>query len=141
TVVSTRRIAACPWALRNSSMCSACGGARSAVYFTSPRSIAGSSRALRASPTPLPATPLSAIALPALPAGDRQRGPDDAVVPGAAAQVAGQCGTHLRLVRCRVAGQQLAQGDHHAGNAEPALCPVLLPQRGLQRVQTGLRIA
>src|SRR5204863_6760402 len=127
TVVSTRRMTACPCPLRNSSMCSAPGGARSAVYFVSPRSIAGSSRALSLAPTPL-----SAIALPPVSAGDRQCRADDAVVPRAAAQVARKPRPHLRLGRRGVAGEQLAQRNHHAGNAEPALRPVLFPQGVLQ---------
>ena len=43
----------------------------------------------------------------------------------------------LGFLRGRIAVQQLAQRHHHAGDAEPALRRVLVPQRILQAVQPG----
>src|SRR5688572_6091384 len=52
---------------------------------------------------------------------------DDLVEAGAAAQVAGDAVSDLRLGRARVAGEQRARADDHPGRTEPALQAVLLP--------------
>src|SRR5205814_9686134 len=69
----------------------------------------------------------------------REDGTHDVLVPGAAAQVAGQPLPNLRLARVGVLAQQVDRGHDHARGAEPALERVLLVERPLHRVQRAVR--
>src|SRR6476646_5085979 len=63
---------------------------------------------------------------------------DDVVVARAAADVPLDRVPDLVVARVRVVGEEV-RGDHdHAGGAEPALEPVLLPERVLERVQRAV---
>ena len=67
--------------------------------------------------------------------GRVQHGVDDERVARAAADVPLQCDADLVGGGRRVALQQGLRGQHHAGRAEAALQPVLLPERLLHRMQ------
>src|SRR5215204_6265731 len=76
---------------------------------------------------------------------DRRAGPDrlrrvtdrrdDVLVAGAAAEIAFDGVADLVVGGIRVLRQQVDGGHDHAGRAEPALETVLLPERGLHRVE------
>src|SRR5437016_2379149 len=72
---------------------------------------------------------------PAQPLGSVERGGDDALVAGAAAQVAGDRHPHLLLGRIGIVAQELGQRDQHPGCTETALQAVIVAKRLLQRVQ------
>src|SRR5262245_21380155 len=65
-------------------------------------------------------------------------GPDDVVVAGAAAQVSLELVPDLSLARVLVALQDLVGGHDHAGRADPALEPVLLPDALLDGVELAV---
>ena len=65
-------------------------------------------------------------------------GRDDVVVTGTAADVAGDGVPDLVVGRVAVAGQQVGGGHDHARGAEAALQAVLLPERGLERMERVL---
>src|SRR5512135_1444959 len=64
--------------------------------------------------------------------------PDDVLVAGAPADLAGDDLPDLRLVRVRVAVEQPARGHHHARRAETALQAVALDETLLHRVKLAV---
>src|SRR3990172_6237628 len=58
---------------------------------------------------------------------------DDVVVARAAADVAFDRVADLRLARICIVGDEVGSGHDHPRRAEPALQPVLLPERVLER--------
>src|SRR6476660_7307507 len=62
-------------------------------------------------------------------------GLDDVLIAGTTAEITLERVPNLRLARIRVALEQIDRGQDHARRAETALEPVLLPERGLQRMQ------
>ena len=69
--------------------------------------------------------------------GGPPHGPDDVLVAGAPAQLAGDRLPDLVGRRVRVVVEQPAGGQHHARRAEPALQAVALGEALLHRVQLG----
>src|SRR3954468_7785575 len=67
--------------------------------------------------------------------GDGEHGLDDAVVAGAAAEVAAQRDPHLVLARHRRPLEERRGGDQHARRAEAALDAALVEESALQRTQ------
>jgi hypothetical protein len=65
-------------------------------------------------------------------------GPDDVLVPGAAAQVARQPFADLLLVGVGVVAQQVDRRDDHTGGTEAALQGVQLVERALNGVQCAV---
>src|SRR5262245_28232622 len=67
--------------------------------------------------------------------------PQDPLVAGAAAEVAGQALSYLLLGRIRVVAEE--RGDRHdePGRAEAALEPVIVAERGLHRRQLAVGAA
>src|SRR5215510_4645542 len=63
---------------------------------------------------------------------------DDVHVAGAAAQIARDRVTDVRLGRTGVAPEQRHARHHHARRAVPALQPVLLPEALLNRMQLAV---
>ena len=70
--------------------------------------------------------------------GIERRG-DDPLIAGAAAQIAGDGDPHLLLGGIGIVAQELDQRGEHPRRAEPALQPMMLVKRLLQRVQLLLR--
>ena len=93
--------------------------------------------ARRSTGTPLRrATPGSTAVEPvSAPAATLGHGLDDAVVAGAAAEVAREADPDLVLGRRRVRGEQRRRRDEHPGRAEAALDAAELEERGLERRQ------
>src|SRR5207248_10203987 len=65
--------------------------------------------------------------------GDAEHGLDDAVVAGAAAEVAREADADLFLRGIRVLREQSRRRDQHPRSAEPALDAAVLEERLLQR--------
>src|SRR5258708_25070482 len=63
---------------------------------------------------------------------------DDAVIAGAATQVAVQFGADLSLARLRVASDQIDGAHHHPRRAVAALQAVMVPERRLHRVHAAV---
>src|SRR5215510_16576675 len=82
-----------------------------------------------ATPTPNP----SSLRCGLQPFGCIERGVDNALIAGAAAQVAGDGDAHLLLGRVRIVAQELDERRQHAGRAEAALEAVIVAERLLQR--------
>ena len=68
-------------------------------------------------------------------------GVDDVLIAGAAAEISLQRVPDLLLGGVGVLREQIDRGEDHAGRAEAALQPVLLPERLLQRMQPVRRRA
>src|SRR5580704_9682434 len=62
-----------------------------------------------------------------------ERGDDDVLIAGAAAQIAGDRDAHLLFGRIGIVAQELEQGGQHPRGAEAALQAVILMKRLLQR--------
>ena len=71
----------------------------------------------------------------AQPFGGVEGGGDDALVAGAAAEVAGDRDPHLLLGRIGIVAQELGQRGQHARRAEAALQAVIVAERLLQRIE------
>src|SRR5262245_33806554 len=67
--------------------------------------------------------------------GGVERGGNDALVAGAAAEVAGDGDTHLLLGRIGIIAQEFGERCEHAGRAEAALQAVIVAERLLQRIE------
>src|ERR1700716_4174020 len=67
-----------------------------------------------------------------------ERGVDDALIAGAAAQIARDRDPHLLLGRIGIVAQEFDQRRQHAGRAETALQAVVVAEGLLQRVQLGI---
>src|SRR6478752_7457850 len=104
----------------------------------------GSSTRLIRAPRTSGAVSVVISSLPGL-RGHRHAGPDglgcmadrraDVLVAGAAAEVALDGVPDLVVRRIRVVLEEVDRGHDHPGGAEPALEAVLLPERGLHRVE------
>src|SRR6478609_787499 len=68
-----------------------------------------------------------------------QHGLHDVLVPGAAAQVAGERPPHLVLARARVVVEEGLGREHHPWRAEPALQAVRVFEALLDRVELARR--
>src|SRR5712691_1366690 len=86
-------------------------------------------------PGPSPAMTNSDHLLPLQPLRGVERGVHDALVAGAAAQIARDGDAHLLLGRIGIVAQELEQSREHAGRAEAALQAVIVAERLLQRMQ------
>src|SRR5689334_14788730 len=64
---------------------------------------------------------------------------DHGLVAGAATEITLDSVTNLVLAGFGVLGQEIDGGHDDAGSAKPALQPVFLPERQLQRVQLSVR--
>src|SRR5207253_1423690 len=65
-------------------------------------------------------------------------GTDDAMVAGAAAEDGGDAPTDLRLGGRRIRSEKIERRHEHAWRAEPALEPVVLAERLLERVELAV---
>src|SRR5262249_37356923 len=84
--------------------------------------------------TPIPLLPRRRRLALQAPSGIK-RGRDDALVAGAAAQIAGDRDAHLLLGWVRIVAQELGQGGQHPGRAEAALQAMVVAERLLQRIE------
>src|SRR5262245_37538826 len=91
---------------------------------------------LRGTEWPTPRTSVALISAPLLHRRARAlHGLDDVLIPGAAADLAGDRGTDVLLRRARVLGEQRHRRQHHPRRAEAALKAVLRAEGLLDRVQ------
>src|SRR5262245_15763189 len=122
--------------LRAIATCAMRGSLMSSVYVARPVMRRGSSRRLIRVPTVFGTIGMTSRCL----SGARLRGgaPDrvhDVLVARAAAEVALEPVTDLRIGRVRVPLDQLTCGEDHARRAVAALEPVLFPEADLHRVE------
>src|ERR1700682_5236290 len=66
--------------------------------------------------------------------GGIERGGDDALIAGTAAEIAGDCDANLLFGRIGIVAQEFDQRRQHARRAEAALQPVIVAECFLQRV-------
>src|ERR1700757_2001356 len=135
---STESTRACASGERTNAACSIPGSLMSSTYRPAPVRMRGSSERLMLAPVYRSA----AIAVMAPPRsappgalGGQQDAVDDALVAGAAADVAGQRLADLLLVGIRVGAEERRRLHDHPGRAETALEAVRVPHRLLQRAQ------
>src|SRR6266850_1744663 len=81
---------------------------------------------------------MGSLLLLAQPLGCGLDGFDDVRIARAAAEVAADCLSDVRLAGLLVARQQRAAGHHHPRRAVPALQPVLVPERFLDGVELAV---
>src|SRR5687768_15482607 len=148
-LVSTDTMRAWAWGLRRISMCSIPGSLKSSVKLPLPRMRRSSSTRLTRAPSP--PTEISSTAMSPLPlllasgvdGGPRGRhlprrplhGVDDALVTGAAAEIARDGPPDVPGGRLGADLQQCRRRQHHARRAKPALQPGLRCEALLEGVQ------